>query len=209
MELPGWFDRAFTLSLTLPYWQQLGLAFLLGSFAVATWSDLKRLSAQREFLEIWLGFLACVLVLDVYAARAADTPWQIPAVKWGLIVLLSLLSLQSVPLPFRLFRLAAGDVAALAAAASLLTPVLILALYLAAKLLSLVLRPVLARGRAFYPFMPVVTLATLAVLALGLFRGAGLPAGDVGQNPYAERGRVGLAANRVAATEEASTTTRR
>jgi hypothetical protein len=39
--------------------------------------------------------------------------------------------------------------------------------YLAAKGLALALRPVLARGQTNWAFMPVVTLATLAVLALG------------------------------------------
>ncbi len=67
-----------------------------------------------------------------------------------------------------LFRLAPADVAALAAAASLLTPVLIVLFYLAAKGLARALGPPLARGRRYWPFMPVVSLATLAVLALGL-----------------------------------------
>src|ERR1700739_910530 len=95
MDLPPWVGRAFALSLTLSYWHQFGLAFLLGSFAVATWSDLKHLSAQREFLEIWLAFLAGLLAFDVYDARAHGTvPWQVPAIKWGLIALLSLLSFE-------------------------------------------------------------------------------------------------------------------
>jgi len=67
-----------------------------------------------------------------------------------------------------LFRLAPGDVAALAAAGSLLPPVLIGVFFLAAKGLALALGPALARGRPVYPFMPVVSLATLFVLALGL-----------------------------------------
>ena len=125
MELPRWVGQAFALSLTLSYWHQLGLAFLLGSFAVATWSDLKRLSAQREFLEIWLAFLAAMLAVDVYDVWFREAAWQVPAVKWGLIVLLSLFSLGAA-LPYRLFRLAPADAAALAAAASLLTPVLVI-----------------------------------------------------------------------------------
>ena len=72
-----------------------------------------------------------------------------------------------VPVPYRLFRLAPADVAALAAAASLLTPVLIVAFYLGAKLLSRLLGPLLMRGR-YYPFMPVVSLATGGVLGLAL-----------------------------------------
>ena len=183
MELPSWFGQAFTLSLTLSHWQQLGLAFLLGSFAVATWSDLKHLSAQREFLEIWLAFLAGLLAFDFYEARIHDTvPWQVPAIKWGLIALFSAASFERLPLPFRLFRLAPADVAALAATACLLTPVLILVFYVTAKVLSLVIGPALRRGRKYYPFMPVVSLATLGVLALGLIvqatsAGTTVPAG--------------------------------
>src|SRR5262249_8942570 len=63
INLPEWAGQVFSLSLSLTHWQELGLAFLLGSFAVATWSDIKHLAAQREFLEIWLGFLAGVLLL--------------------------------------------------------------------------------------------------------------------------------------------------
>ena len=112
MELPRWVGQAFALTLTLTYWRQLGLAFLLGSFAVATWSDLKRLSAQREFLEIWLAFLAAMLAVDGYDVRFRDGAWQVLAVKWGLIVLFSLFSLERLPLPYRLFRLAPADAAA-------------------------------------------------------------------------------------------------
>ena len=167
MELPRWVGQALDLSLTLSYWRQLGLAFLLGSFAVATWSDLKRLSAQREFLEIWLAFLAGMLAVDVYDAWFREAAWQVPAVKWGLIVLFSLVSLERLPLPYRLFRLAPADVAALAAAASLLAPILVILFYLAAKLLSKLIGPLLRRGR-YYPFMPVVSLATVGVLAVAL-----------------------------------------
>ena len=60
------------------------------------------------------------------------------------------------------------DVGALAAAASLLTPVLILVFYTSAMLLARFLGPVLAQGRSYYPFMPIVSLATLGVLLLGL-----------------------------------------
>src|SRR5262249_12126441 len=133
INLPEWAGQVFSLSLSLTHWQELGLAFLLGSFAVATWSDIKHLAAQREFLEIWLGFLAVILLLDVYESGQAErVPWQVPAVKWGLIVLFSVLSFRQVGV---LFRLAPGDVAALAAAACLLSPVLVVIFYLVARLL--------------------------------------------------------------------------
>jgi hypothetical protein len=122
------------------------------------------MAAQREFLEVWLFFLALVLAHDLYQAhRGAAGP--APLLKWVLIGVLSLLSWQRVGV---LFRLARGDVAALAAAACLLTPVLVLVLYLAARVLANVLGPLLRRGRPHYPFMPVVSGATLLVLALGL-----------------------------------------
>jgi hypothetical protein len=58
-------------------------------------------------------------------------------------------------------------VAALAAAAGLLTPVLIVVFYGATKLLALGAGPLLARGRTVWPFMPVVSVATLVVVGLG------------------------------------------
>ncbi len=165
--MTAWIEE-LTLALELARWQQFGLAFLLGSFAVATWSDLKHLSAQREFVEIWLVFVLAVLVFDVWQARQGGGHWEMVALKWGLIAGFSILSLRDVGV---LFRLAPADVAALAAAASLLPPALVVLFYLAAKGLSLVIGPVLARGRGYWPFMPVVTLATLAVLALGWWSG--------------------------------------
>jgi hypothetical protein len=168
MSLPDWLGEMLTLALQLSHWQQLGLAFLLGSFAVATWSDLKYMAAQREFLEVWLFFLLVVLVYDFAQVHAGRVGIALVLFKWGLLCALSLLSLRRVGV---LFRLAHGDVAALAAGASLMSPVLIVIFFLAAKGFALVLEPTLARGRGFYPFMPVVTLATLTVLGLGLLLG--------------------------------------
>jgi hypothetical protein len=165
MSLPAWLAEMPALALHLSYWQQLGLAFLLGSFAVATWSDLKYLAAQREFIEVWLFFLGVMLVHDSYQVHAERMPATVTILKWLLLVVLSLLSLRQVGV---LFRLAPGDVAALAAAASLLSPLLVVLFFLVARGLALFLGPLLARGRPFYPFMPVVALATVVVLALGL-----------------------------------------
>ena len=164
-SMPPWLSELLTLAPSLSYWQQLGLAFLLGSFVVATWSDLKYLAAQREFLEVWLAFLVAVLVHDLVQVHTGRFETATVACKWGLIAVLSLLSLNRVGV---LFRLAAGDVAALAAAASLLPPVLIVLLFVLAKGLSKLLAGVLGRGRRYYPFMPVVSLATLLVLVVGV-----------------------------------------
>ena len=114
--IPAWLEKAFTFSLELSQWQQLGLAFLLGSFAVATLSDLRRLSAQQEFVEVWLLFIAGMAIFDVYGIQTMTSDEQaLLLTKWGLIVGLSVLSLRQVGV---LFQLATGDVAALAAAAS-------------------------------------------------------------------------------------------
>lgn len=165
MTLPSGLEKAFTLSLDLLWWQQLGLAFLLGSFVVATLSDLRHLSAQREFPEVWLLFLLAALCLDIYEVAYRDAPWTVAALKWSLIAGLSMLSLAKVGV---LFRLAVADVAALAAAASLLSPALVVLFYVEAKIIALVVGPILARGRPYWPFMPVVSLATLGILVLGL-----------------------------------------
>jgi len=132
---------------------------------VATWSDLKRLSAQREFVEIWLVFTLAMLGHDVWSVYGG-MPLERVGVKWGLIMLASILSVGRVGM---LFRLAPADVAALAAAASLLSPGLVILFYAFARVLAWLAGPVLAGGRSVWPFMPVVTLATLAVLALGWF----------------------------------------
>ena len=52
-------------------------------------------------------------------------------------------------------------------AASLLSPVLVILFYAIAKLIALVIGPWLVRGRPAWPFMPVVSLATLVILAFG------------------------------------------
>jgi hypothetical protein len=153
----------FAAVLQVQTWQPLGLAFLLGSFTVATLSDLRRLSAQREFVEVWWLFAVVVLVLEALSLTDGAGGAGLLALKWGLIVVLSLASWIKVGW---LFRLAAGDVAALAAAASLLPWWGVPAYYGVAKVLSWWMAPLLSRGRKFYPFMPVVSLATVIVLGL-------------------------------------------
>lgn len=161
-----WVQALFDVSLTLAQTQLLGLAFLLGSFTVATLSDLKRLSAQREFLEIWVVFTLGVLAYDAFVAwRDPAALWQVPAVKWGLIATLAVLSWQRVG---GIFHLARADVWACAAAAALLSPLLVLAFWIVLKVVALGLRPLLQKGRGPWPFMPVVTVATVVTLGAGL-----------------------------------------
>src|SRR5215471_3285747 len=96
MSLPNWLPDWLTPALDLGPAQQFGLAFLLGSFTVATWSDLKRLSAQREFVEIWLVFTLAMLGLDVWSVHVGGMPLERAGIKWGLIMLASILSLRRV-----------------------------------------------------------------------------------------------------------------
>lgn len=162
-----WVEEVLAFSLELTQAQTLGLAFLLGSFAVATLSDLKRLSAQREFLEIWVLFTAGVLAYDLTTTGMAGwVLWQVLAVKWGLILVLGLLSWQHVG---GIFRLARADVFACTAAAALLSPLLVVAFWIVLKVGAFALRPLLQRGHGPWPFMPVVTLAVLIVLGVALF----------------------------------------
>lgn len=165
----AWVQAVLDVSLGLTQLQRLGLAFLLGSFAVASLSDLKRLSAQREFLELWLVFTVGVLVYDAVVTWRADwAMWQVPAIKWGLISGLALFSWQRVG---GIFHLARADVWACTAAAALLSPLLVLAFWVVLKLAALVLRPLLQKGRGPWPFMPVVTVAVVVTLAASLILG--------------------------------------
>lgn len=157
-----WID--VLLSFDLTQWRLYALFFLLGSFAVATVSDVKHLAAQREFLEVWIAFALVVFGLDVWQAGFRAEPWLVA--KWALIVVLSLLTWEKVG---PLLRLAAGDVAASAAAAALLPAGLVIVYFVVLKLLSVPAAPLLARGRSHYPFMPVVTAATVALLAWALW----------------------------------------
>jgi len=163
--MPEWLQQVLSVSLVFSRWQELSLAFLLGTYAVATLSDLRHLSAQREFVEVWVLFVACLFAFDLVEHYRGHLVTQMLVIKWGLIGVLSVMSLRPVGW---LFSLAIGDVAALAATASLLRPTLILLFYFIAKVLAVLVGKYLSRGRTAYPFMPVVTLATLTVLALGL-----------------------------------------
>lgn len=159
----AWMEAVLEVSPELGRWPTLGIAFLLGSFTVATLSDLKRLSAQREFLEVWVLFTGAILAFNIWETASLGWDlWQVVAIKWGLILVLGLFSWQGVG---GIFNLARADVFACTATAALLSPLLILVFWVLLKLTALVLRPILARGRPYWPFMPVVSVATLIVLA--------------------------------------------
>ena len=154
------------VSLELSPWEVYGLFFLLGSFAVATLSDVKHMSAQREFMDVWWVFAAALLALQL--ALADLEPSGPLLLKWLLVAAFALVSHRKVGL---WLRLATADVAAATAAAMLLSPGLVVAFYLLLKLLAWPAAALLARGRPAYPFMPVITGATLVLLGGAVLAG--------------------------------------
>jgi len=150
----------------LSRWEVYGLFFLLGSFFVASLSDIKHLSAQREFMDVWWAFAAVLLVLQFYLSEWSPSGPLI--VKWVLVIIFGTLSHQLVGL---WLRLATADVAACVAAAMLMPPGLVLAFFLALKLISWPAAKLLSRGKNTYPFLPVVTLATLVFVAIAFWTG--------------------------------------
>ena len=144
-----------------------GLFFLLGSFVVATLSDIKHMSAQREFMDVWWAMAVVLFALQLWQA---DFEPRAPLLaKWALVALFGALSHRAIGL---WLRLATADVAACVAAAMLLPPGLVLVFFLGLKALAWPMSKLLARGKPAYPFMPVVTLATVGLVAAGALLGA-------------------------------------
>jgi hypothetical protein len=154
------------VGLSLSATQVDALFFLLGSFVVASLSDLRHLSAQREFAEVWGAMIVVLLGIDLWQHTfELDTAFFF---RWALVFFLALFSFGRTGL---LFKLAAADVLAVCAAASLLSPVLIVVFAIVLKIVSLPASRALAKKGGVYPFLPVVTIATLLVLALGVWLG--------------------------------------
>ena len=111
------------LSIHMTTAQIYGLFFLLGTFTVASLSDFKRLSAQQEFFEVWLGFVVIMFLYDTYTKNDPN----ILALKWILIAGFAVLSSRKIG---KIFSLAKADVAAISAAAALLNPFYIVIYYI-------------------------------------------------------------------------------
>ena len=152
-----WLEFAFS-PLTL-----YGLAFLLGSYSVATLSDLKRMSAQSEFVSIWAIIAIGLFVIDVYLMGIDELRWELFVGKWLIIVAFSLLSHERVG---PLFHLATGDVVAIMAAAALFAPVMVVVFYVLLKVVDVLMAPALMSfgSKNVYPFMPVVFMTTVVVI---------------------------------------------
>lgn len=151
------------VALQLSSTQVYALFFLLGSFAVAALSDIKHLAAQREFLEVWGVFALVLFVVELWGLDWEPSGYFV--IKWALILGVCVASLDKVGW---LFRLAVGDVLAMAAAMSLLSPLLIVVFVVALKVASWPIGKLTARGNA-YPFLPVVLVGTIGILGLGFW----------------------------------------
>lgn len=147
-------------------WEVYGLFFLLGSFVVASLSDIKHLSAQREFMDVWWAFAVVMLVVELWIGEWRPTGPLVA--KWVLVALLGVLSHRAIGL---WLRLATADVAACVAAAMLLPPGLVLAYFVALKILAWPAAKLLARGRPAYPFLPVVTVVTVLFVVAAFLTG--------------------------------------
>ena len=148
------------------------MAFVLGNFFTATADDLDHMASTKGFLKTWTLIVIVVLGLDI-----GDLLWggynfnrdMVPfIVKWVLLMVLCILSHMNVG---AIFKLATGDVLAIACAGALLSPILILFFFLILKLIDLVEKPLLRKfgdGDA-YPFMPVVFTSYAILLLIGLW----------------------------------------
>lgn len=153
------------LAYDFPQTTLYALWFLLGSQAVSGLSDVRRMAAQREFMEVWIVFAVAVLGLDAWRVSQEGAPLDVFAVKWVLIVVIGLLSWRKVGI---LFRLARGDVWAIVAVCALFNPLFVVIYVVLLKLSDMVLRIPLRQfgSGGAYPFIPVVLAATLLTVAL-------------------------------------------
>lgn len=142
--------------------QFYGFLFLLGSFTVASLSDLKRMAAQKEFAEVWLLFTLAVFVYDFYRL-SGEVYLSVFVVKWSIIGLFALFSWKYFGV---ILSLSEMDLTAACAVMSLLNPLFILTYYLLLVFIKLLLKPFLNKfgDGISTPFMPVILAATVAIL---------------------------------------------
>ncbi len=148
--------------------QLYALSFLLGSFSVATLSDMKRMSAQSEFVSVWAIIAIGLFIIDVYLVGTDKLAGDIFGLKWILIIIFSLLSHERVGV---YFHLATGDVVAMMSAAAIMGPLGVVIFYILVKLVDWVTRPIWKSfgTETAYPFMPPIFLTTAIVLILAWF----------------------------------------
>lgn len=141
------------------------LWFLLGSFTVAALSDIKHLSAQREFLHVWLLFTLAMFITDLYYHHyLAQNPVYLIS-KWFLIFMV-------IPVYFKtVVKVAWGDIFAKMAACSILPPFFTALFIIIIQIIDAITRRMMrifGVGRA-YPFMPAILFTTIVLLAIAMF----------------------------------------
>ncbi len=139
------------------------VSFILGSFSVATLSDVKYMSAQKEFLEIWAIIFISSLSYEMYVVWSGQIDYIPVAVKWGIIFFFAFLSYEGVGI---YFKIAFGDVLACMAAASVFPAALAFTFFIILKAVNLFLKPFLGvvGDRSGYPFMPVIFISVLGTV---------------------------------------------
>lgn len=143
--------------------QLYGLVFLLGSFTVATLSDLRRMAAQKDFAEVWAAFTLLFLLYDVYHIDQAS-PIML-AGKWLLIAFFIIASLK---ITIHWYVLSLMDISAVTAVMSLLDAPHVLLYYFITIVLKELMNPILKKfgDAGAYPFLPVVLASTAAIFAV-------------------------------------------
>ncbi|MCX6695228.1 MAG: hypothetical protein NTU61_02895 [Candidatus Altiarchaeota archaeon] len=141
-----------------------GLIFLLGSFTVASLSDLRRMAAQQDFAEVWAVYAGLMFFYDLYLSMTGAMPATVLAAKW-LIILAFAVTATNQKIHFNISLM---DIAAITALISTLTPAYIIAtlilLLITGELLNPILKPFGQAGA--YPYLPVVLTTTILVLLI-------------------------------------------
>lgn len=141
------------------------LWFLLGSFTVATLSDIRHLSAQREFLYVWLLFALTMFITDLYYHYYIVQNIVYLVAKWFLIFIV-------IPVYFKtIVKVAWGDIFAKMAATSILPPAFIVLFVIIIQFIDSITRRIMRMfgiGRA-YPFMPAIFFTTIVLLVITMY----------------------------------------
>lgn len=145
--------------------QLYGLIFLMGSFTVASLSDLRRMAAQKDFAEVWALFTLILFSYDIYLLGSVS----LLLLKWSLILAFVLVAVRM----SNRVSISIMDIAAICAAISLLDPLQIITYFVILIVIKGLTSPILRRfGEGdSYPFLPVVWITTailLGILALNV-----------------------------------------
>ena len=139
-----------------------GLGFMLVTLLLASFSDLRRMTIKAEYMTMWIGLTVLMLLYDYFSGS------QYILIKWGMIILLGILSYEK---SGKIFKLAKSDVVAISAVCSVISFIYIIPFYLILLVVnSLGSWPLGIFGKKnSYPFMPVIFLSVLVlVFILGI-----------------------------------------